>query len=306
VPEALALVAAARPAVPRLRGLVRMGERRWDLVLDRDQRILLPETRARCARWNACWRWIRPRILFARHHGRRPALDHRPTLRLRAAARKPCARSDLPRPEDDQMTDLYQSQRAMRQMRKAAMQRGVIAVLDVGTTKIACLILRFDGPDSLPASDGVGPMAGQSQFRVIGAAPPGRAASALARSTAMIEAERAIRTVCSRRRRMAGTRVDHVIACFSGAAAAQLWPGGRQRLADNVVTEQDIARVLAACDMPDLGEGREVLHAQPVNFALDHRSGLADPRGQIGQPLAVRHAPAVGRPRPRSNACCTA
>ena len=28
---------------PRLRGLVRMGERRWDVVLDRGQRILLPE-----------------------------------------------------------------------------------------------------------------------------------------------------------------------------------------------------------------------------------------------------------------------
>ncbi|WP_028030469.1 cell division protein FtsQ/DivIB [Gemmobacter nectariphilus] len=42
-PEALALVQAAGPLVPRLRGLVRMGERRWDLVLDRDQRILLPE-----------------------------------------------------------------------------------------------------------------------------------------------------------------------------------------------------------------------------------------------------------------------
>ena len=41
--EALALVQAAGPLVPRLRGLVRMGERRWDLVLDRDQRILLPE-----------------------------------------------------------------------------------------------------------------------------------------------------------------------------------------------------------------------------------------------------------------------
>jgi cell division protein FtsQ len=26
-----------------LRGLVRVGERRWDVVLDRDQRILLPE-----------------------------------------------------------------------------------------------------------------------------------------------------------------------------------------------------------------------------------------------------------------------
>lgn len=42
VPEALTLIAAAGPLVPRLRGLVRMGERRWDIVLDRDQRILLP------------------------------------------------------------------------------------------------------------------------------------------------------------------------------------------------------------------------------------------------------------------------
>ncbi len=43
VPEALALLAAAGPIKPRLRGMVRMGERRWDIVLDRDQRILLPE-----------------------------------------------------------------------------------------------------------------------------------------------------------------------------------------------------------------------------------------------------------------------
>ena len=41
-PEALALLEAAAPLMPRLRGLVRMGERRWDIVLDRDQRIMLP------------------------------------------------------------------------------------------------------------------------------------------------------------------------------------------------------------------------------------------------------------------------
>ncbi|GGH52091.1 cell division protein FtsQ [Frigidibacter albus] len=43
VPEALALMAAAEPIAGRIRGLVRMGERRWDLVLDREQRIQLPE-----------------------------------------------------------------------------------------------------------------------------------------------------------------------------------------------------------------------------------------------------------------------
>lgn len=40
--EALQLYAVAGPIAPRVRGLVRMGERRWDVVLDRDQRILLP------------------------------------------------------------------------------------------------------------------------------------------------------------------------------------------------------------------------------------------------------------------------
>lgn len=42
-PEALDLIAAAGPLSPRMRGLVRVGDRRWDLVLDRDQRVLLPE-----------------------------------------------------------------------------------------------------------------------------------------------------------------------------------------------------------------------------------------------------------------------
>jgi cell division protein FtsQ len=43
-PEALELIDAAGPLTPRIRGLVRVGERRWDLVLDREQRVLLPET----------------------------------------------------------------------------------------------------------------------------------------------------------------------------------------------------------------------------------------------------------------------
>lgn len=43
VPEALEVLAAAAPILKRARGLVRVGERRWDLVLDREQRIMLPE-----------------------------------------------------------------------------------------------------------------------------------------------------------------------------------------------------------------------------------------------------------------------
>jgi cell division protein FtsQ len=44
VGEVLELLAAAPEIVPRLRAFVRVGERRWDIVLDRDMRIKLPET----------------------------------------------------------------------------------------------------------------------------------------------------------------------------------------------------------------------------------------------------------------------
>lgn len=42
VPEALEIFAAASKLSDRMRGLVRVGERRWDVLLDRGQRILLP------------------------------------------------------------------------------------------------------------------------------------------------------------------------------------------------------------------------------------------------------------------------
>ena len=42
VREAMRLFAAAGPLLPQVRGIQRVGERRWDMVLDRNQRILLP------------------------------------------------------------------------------------------------------------------------------------------------------------------------------------------------------------------------------------------------------------------------
>lgn len=172
-------------------------------------------------------------------------------------------------------------------MRKAAMQRGVIAILDVGTSKIGCLVLRFDGPDSFRESDGVGSMAGQSSFRIIGAATTRSRGVRFGEIDAMAETERAVRTAVQAAQKMANVRVDHVIACFSGAAPRSYGLAGAAELSESVVAEEDVARALASCDVPDYGMGREVLHAQPVNFALDHRSGLGDPRGQIGNKLSV-------------------
>lgn len=42
VTEATAILHAAEPLAGRIRGMIRISDRRWDLILDRDQRILLP------------------------------------------------------------------------------------------------------------------------------------------------------------------------------------------------------------------------------------------------------------------------
>ncbi|MBP0484248.1 cell division protein FtsA [Sagittula salina] len=182
------------------------------------------------------------------------------------------------------MIELYESQRAMRNMRRAAMQRGVVAILDVGTSKIACLVLRFDGTEA--REEGIGSLAGQSGFRVIGAATTRSRGVRFGEIHAMGETERAIRTAVQAAQKMAGIRVDHVIAAFSGAEPRSYGLAGQVEVMGVTVDEQDVARVLSACDVPEFGQLREVLHAQPVNFALDHRSGLIDPRGQIGTELS--------------------
>lgn len=185
------------------------------------------------------------------------------------------------------MNDLYNSQRTMRQMRKLAMQRGVVAILDVGSSKIAALVLRFDGSARLDDEGEIGSLAGQSGFRVIGAATTRSRGVRFGEIAAMGETERAIRTALQAAQKMAGIRVDHVIACFAGGDPRSYGLDAQISLEDQVVSEDDVARVLSSCDVPEYGAGREVMHAQPVNFALDHRSGLIDPRGQIGNDLSV-------------------
>jgi cell division protein FtsA len=184
------------------------------------------------------------------------------------------------------MSDLYQSQRAMRALRKVAMQRGAVAVLDIGSFKVACLVLKVGGDGPAPAlADGPAAMTARTAYRVIGAGTTRSRGVRFGEIAAMAETERAVRTALQAAQRMAQTRVDHAILCFSGGGARSYGLEGQIEVERHEVTEADIARCLAACDVPDLGAAREVLHAQPVNFVIDHRSGLADPRGQAGRRL---------------------
>jgi cell division protein FtsA len=104
----------------------------------------------------------------------------------------------------------------------------------------------------------------------------------------MQETERAIRTAVQGAQKMANVRVDHVIACFSGARPRSYGlAGADRRCTTGTVTGRRRRLGAGGLRRARYGEGREVLHAQPVNFALDHRTGSVDPRGQMGSRLSV-------------------
>ena len=185
------------------------------------------------------------------------------------------------------MIDLYQSQRAMRQMRMAALQKGAIAILDVGSTKIACLVLRFDNSDRERNSDGTGSLAGQSGFQILGAATTQSRGVSFGEIDAMRETERAIRKVLQSAQKMANTPVYQVIVSMAGGNPKSYGLVGSVGIGGGQVSEEDVVRVLSDCNAPNFKETREVLHAQPINFTLDNKSGLSDPRGQVGQKLSA-------------------
>jgi cell division protein FtsA len=183
---------------------------------------------------------------------------------------------------------LFETQRYMRDRLRGALRRGTVGVLDIGSSKIACLVLkvdleRLDGRKR----DGLGLQGGLDALRVAGFANTQSRGVAMGEIVIMDEAERGIRTVLSRAQKHAGERVDQVVVAFAGAWPRSYGVSGEIMVANGEVGEADIGAALVACDIPDFGEGRDVIHAQPVNFTLDHRTGLADPRGQVGTHLSV-------------------
>ena len=183
--------------------------------------------------------------------------------------------------------DIFQFQIKMRSARQSAIQKGLISVLDVGSSKITCFVINFDGPDKFKEVDGIGSMAGQSFFRVIGVATTRSRGVKFGEIENINETERAIRTVVQASQKMAGQRVDHVIASFSGARPRSYGLEGRTSLSDGFVTDESISSAISSVDIPDIGIGREIIHAQPINFSIDNRSGFTDPRGQAGNSLSV-------------------
>src|ERR1700760_131674 len=150
---------------------------------------------------------------------------------------------------------------------------GPFGVVDIGTTKIACLIGRVEGDGTL---------------RVLGFGwQKGRGLKG-GDITDLEAAEKAIRACVGQAEDMADVRLRSVTVNLTcGQPESRLfnvqWPvGGR------AVTDADIRGVVNEARYRAGSDGREVIHALPLAFTADHTEGVADPRGLFCEELTAR------------------
>ena len=151
------------------------------------------------------------------------------------------------------------------------MGNGLIAGLDVGTTKVCCFVARFDN----------------GLVRVIGI---GNQVSRGLRAGAIIdmdEAEESIRNAVDAAERMAREPVRETYVNLSGGFPASHTVGVEMSVAGRSVGDSDLRRVLDQARARHEPGERDVVHAIPVGFTIDGSPGIRDPRGMYGERLGV-------------------
>lgn len=155
-----------------------------------------------------------------------------------------------------------------------------VSVLDIGSTKICCLIARLKPRDNetLRRRTHAAEVLGFASTRSRGI-----------KSGVVVdleEAERAIRLAVDAAERMAEVTVGSLIVNLScGRLRSETFSASVN--VGRAVAEADIQRVLAAGGAQSLSSGRMVLHSVPIGYSLDTNRGLRDPIGMLGDQLGV-------------------
>jgi len=163
-----------------------------------------------------------------------------------------------------------------------ARRSGIVTVLDVGSSKVCCVVAKLK-----PREEGQLLKGRTHQARVIGI---GHQKSQGVKSGVVVDldrAEHAIRLAVDAAERMAGLTVDSLIVNLTAGRLKSKSFSATINLGGHEVDAADIRRVLAAGSKQALKAEREVVHSLPVAFSLDAERGMRDPRGMVGDMLGV-------------------
>lgn len=150
---------------------------------------------------------------------------------------------------------------------------GLVAALDLGTTKACCLIAK-------PKADG--------GFEIIGI---GHQISHGLRSGKIIDMERTestIRSTIEAAEKMAGENIRNVVVNVSCGDPMSSLIAYEVSIAGHEICDNDLRRLLDPAGLVEReNTERELIHLIPVGYSVDGNKGVRDPRGLYGNSLGV-------------------
>jgi cell division protein FtsA len=148
----------------------------------------------------------------------------------------------------------------------------IVAGLDVGTTKVCCVIAKRDGGPTVEVlGTGLAPSLGSKRGMVV---------NIESTVQSVVEAVREAE-------QMAGVEVGEVNVGIAGGHIKSMNSKGIVAIssADREITQKDIERCIEQAKAIALPVDREVLHVLPKEFAVDDQSAIRDPRGMVATRL---------------------
>lgn len=156
---------------------------------------------------------------------------------------------------------------------KPRLRDGLVAALDIGTTKVVCFIARADGNGDL---------------RVAGV---GHHCSLGVRRGTIVDleaAEAAIRAGVEAAERLVGENIRQVAVSISAGAPQSQMTSSEISVAGHEIGDADLRRLVdPSAFMGVVPHDRDVVHVIPVGYTVDGARGITDPRGMVGQRLGV-------------------
>ena len=164
----------------------------------------------------------------------------------------------------------------------SARRSAILCVLDVGTSKVACIIARL-----MPAEPSDLLRGRTHACRVLGIGHQRSRGLKGGVVVDMDEAEKAIRLAVDAAERMAGVQAESLIVNLSGGRLGADQLSAKIRIGGQTVTSSEVHHVLEAAAACTGRQGRTTLHALPRAYSLDGAPSIRDPKGMIGDELAA-------------------
>jgi cell division protein FtsA len=139
----------------------------------------------------------------------------------------------------------------------AKTRNGVVAALDIGTSKVVCFVARVDGQGFAWSASAISRRMGMRSGNIVD----------------MEAATRAISSAVSTAEEMCGEHVREVIVGVSGGSPASHNQNLEVAVGHHEIGERDVRRVQQHIQLPAETADRDIIHSAAIGYSVDGTPG---------------------------------